>query len=120
MLTIQGLSNLTCIDSINKHNNHKESDKVIIGDSFGYIMTLEVNSIDLAPNNTVLDLVDPTKKVVDFERLKHAFIKKKVHDESVTKIIYVPEMSCFISCSISEKISLVIEDLNKFENKDIR
>jgi hypothetical protein len=105
---------------MSKHNNHNETDKIIMGDSFGYIMTLEINANDLAANNTVTDLVEPSRKVVELERLKHGFIKKKVFDEAVTKVIYVPEMSSFISCSSSEKISLVIEDLYKFENKDVR
>jgi hypothetical protein len=91
-----------------------------MGDSFGYIMTLEVTANDLAANNTVADLVDPTKRVVELDRLRHSFIKKRVFDEAVTKVIYVPEMSSFIACSIGERCSLVIEDLYKFENKDVR
>lgn len=120
MISIQGLSNLTCIDSVTKQNTHKECDKLIFGDNMGNIMTLEVNINDLASNNTVPDLVDPTKKVIELERLKNSFVKKHVHDEAVTKVIYVPEMSSFISCSISDKISLVIEDLHKFETKDLK
>lgn len=83
---MQGMSALTCLDSINKANQHKESDKLIIGDSFGNVMTLEININDLSANNTKPDLVDPQKRVIDLENFKHSLIKKKIHDEAVTKV----------------------------------
>jgi hypothetical protein len=32
-------------------------------------------------------LMDPTKRVIDLEGMKRLFIKKKIHDEAVTKVI---------------------------------
>ena len=37
-----------------------------------------------------------------------------------SKVKYIPELSSFISCSTSPKISLCIEELNKFEFKDVK
>ena len=120
MLIVPGMAALTCMDTIWKHNQHKDFDKLIFGDSFGNIMTMEINLNDLTSNNTKPDLVDPTRRTIDPENLKNSMIKKKVHDEAVTKIQFIPEINSFISCSSSEKVSLVIEELVKFETKDLR
>lgn len=67
-------------------HQHKESDKFIFGDSFGHVMTLELNSNDLSYNNTKADLVDSQKRVLDLENFKDSFVKKKIHDEQVMKV----------------------------------
>ena len=77
---------LTCIDSINKFNQCKETDKIIMGDSFGNIMTLKIHVNDLSANNTKPDIIDPRCRTVDFDHIKSSFIKKKIHDEAVTKV----------------------------------
>lgn len=87
MVTVQSMANLTCIDTIHLPSKIKDTDKVIVGDSFGYIMTMEINVNDLSSNNTKPDLMDPTKRVIDLEGMKRLFIKKKIHDEAVTKVI---------------------------------
>jgi WD40 repeat protein len=120
MVAVQSIANVTCIDTVHLSSKVRDTDKVIVGDSFGNIMTMEINVNDLSSNNTKPDLMDPSKRVIDLEALKRLFVKKHVHDEAVTKLKYIKELSCFISCSISEKVSLVIEDLRKFETKDVR
>lgn len=120
MINIQGMSGLTCLDNINKINKQKDSDKIIIGDSFGNIITMEISLNELSSNNTKTDLFDPMRKIIEVDSVKNFIVKKKVHDEAVTKIQYIPELKSFISCSSSEKISLVIEELFKFEHKDIK
>jgi hypothetical protein len=62
-----------------------------MGDEFGNIMTLEINSNDLSSNNTVPDIMDPNKKLVDYERFKSSIIKKKIHDEAVTKVLFLKQ-----------------------------
>lgn len=114
------MSNLTCLDTINKTNQHKDSDKLIVGDSFGNVLTMEISMNDLSSNNTKPDLFDPMRKIIEVDSAKNLIVKKKVHDEAVTKIQYIPELNSFISCSPSEKISLVVEELFKFEHKDIK
>lgn len=86
MLSIQGLSALTCIDSFDKVNSHQESDKIIFGDTFGHVMTLEISLNHLTFNTTKPDLVDPQKRVLDLDDLKETFVKKKIHDEAVMKV----------------------------------
>ena len=136
------LINMTCIDSIYKTNQSKETDKLIVGDSFGNIMTFTININELSSNNTKADIIDPTKTVVQLDNIKNEFVKKKIHDEGVTKVFivhfslkmtlnyfllkrikkikYIPQLSSFISCSSSETVSLAIEELEKFEKKDLR
>ena len=82
---MNSLINMTCIDSINKMNQSKETDKVIVGDSFGNIMTFVINVNELSSNNTKPDIIDPTKTVVQLDNVKNEFVKKKIHDEAVTK-----------------------------------
>lgn len=112
--------NMTCIDSIYKWNILKETDKVIIGDSFGHIMTFVLNVNELSSNNIKSDITDRSKAVLFLDPIKNELVKKKIHDEAVTKIRYIPELSSFISCSSSETCSLAIEELEKFEKKDLR
>ena len=78
--------NMTCIDSIYKTNQFKDTDKVIVGDSFGNIMTFIININELSSNNTKPDIIDPQKRVIELDSVKNAFVKKKIHDEAVTKV----------------------------------
>lgn len=112
------MSTLTCLDSVNKYNKQKDTDKIIMGDNFGNIIYLEININELGFNSTKPDLVDPTKRVIDSSQLKGRRVKKKVHDETVVRVKYIEELSSFISCSTSSKVSLCIEELNKFLEKD--
>ena len=57
-----------------------------MGDSFGNIMTLKIHVNDLSANNTKPDMIDPRCRTVDFDHMKSSFIKKKIHDEAVTKV----------------------------------
>lgn len=86
VVTILGVSALTCIDSIDKVNGQQESDKMIFGDTFGNVMMLEVNLSQVSYNNTKPDLVDPLKRVIDLDDFRDKFVKKKVHDEAVMKV----------------------------------
>jgi hypothetical protein len=83
------MANLTCIDTIHLPSKIKDTDKVIVGDSFGYIMTLEINVNDLSSNNTKPDLLDPSKRLIDLQEMKRLFVKKKIHDEAVTKVVNI-------------------------------
>ncbi len=103
---------MTCIDSIYKTNQSKDTDKLIVGDSFGNIMTFVnfldinfnwsrrsklishlilyykiININELSSNNTKPDIIDPTKTVVQLDNVKNEFVKKKFFDEAVTKVV---------------------------------
>lgn len=79
--------NMTCIDSIYKTNQLKDTDKLIVGDSFGNIMTFIININELSTNNVKPDIIDPTKMVIQLDSVKNEFVKKKIHDEAVTKVV---------------------------------
>ena len=83
------LINMTCIDSVYKTNQSKETDKLIVGDSFGNIMTFTINVNELSSNNIKADIIDPTKTVIQLDTIKNEFVKKKIHDEGVTKVLIV-------------------------------
>ena len=80
------LINMTCIDSIYKTNQFKDTDKLIAGDSFGNIITFVININELSTNNTKPDIIDPTKTVIQLDNVKNEIVKKKIHDEAVTKV----------------------------------
>lgn len=73
-----------------------ESDKMIFGDTFGNIMTLEINVNQVSYNNTKPDLVDPHKRVLDLDDFKDTFVKKKVHDQAVMKVNKIPTYFLFL------------------------
>ena len=79
--------NMTCIDSIYKTNQLKDTDKLRVGDSFGNIMTFIININELSTNNVKPDIIDPTKMVIQLDSVKNEFVKKKIHDEAVTKVV---------------------------------
>jgi WD repeat-containing protein 64 len=118
------MANLTTIDAINdgssgnSHNN--EVDKVIVGDSFGNIIIFTLCLNDLSTNSTKPDLFDNQRRVLELNPIHNKLVKKKVFDEGCIKIKYIPQLKAFIGCSSSESVSLVIEDLEKFEKKDIK
>lgn len=67
---------------------------MLFGDTFGNVMTLEINVNQMSYNNTKPDLIDPHKRVLDLDDFKETFVKKKVHDQAVMKVIY----SAFFVC----------------------
>ena len=113
---------MTCIDSIYKTNQSKDTDKLIVGDSFGNIMTFVnfldinfnwsrrsklisylilyykiININELSSNNTKPDIIDPTKTVVQLDNVKNEFVKKKIFDEAVTKVVKFSKFSNFMT-----------------------
>ena len=118
MLSIASMSNLTCADSIEKTSTQHDSDRIICGDSFGHIILMDINISDVSGKNSKPSLMDPQKRIIEMDTSKRLFVKKRIHDQAVTKIQYITELSAFVSCSTSETVSLVIEDLYKFETTE--
>lgn len=114
MLTIQGLSALTCIDSIDKVNSHQESDKLIFGDTFGNVMTLEIDLNHMSYNNTKPDLVDSHKRVLDLDDFRDVYVKKKVHDQAVMKVFNIIQ-----SIVIKSLSNLLFNFQDKIYSRDI-
>ncbi|KAL6042238.1 hypothetical protein STEG23_021559, partial [Scotinomys teguina] len=88
-------------------------DDILLGDDGGFVNRFTVNSDDFGLRQA------KTKKklqthVLDSKNFKS--VKRKLHNDWVMKIRYIPALSCFGSCSLDSVHSLVLESLKRLED----
>ncbi|XP_069890358.1 WD repeat-containing protein 64 isoform X1 [Dipodomys merriami] len=88
-------------------------DEILLGDDGGFVNRFTVNSDDFG-----LKQAKTKKKVqsqiLDSKNFKST--KRKLHNDWVMKIRYIPALNCFGSCSLDSVHSLVLESLKRLED----
>ncbi|KAM9212062.1 WD repeat-containing protein 64 [Dugong dugon] len=88
-------------------------DDILLGDDGGFVNKFTVNSDDFGLKQA------KTKKklqnqVLDSKNFKS--VKRKLHNDWVMKITYLPALNCFGSCSLDSVHSLVLDSLKRLED----
>ncbi|XP_039205040.1 WD repeat-containing protein 64 isoform X3 [Crotalus tigris] len=88
-------------------------DDILLGDDGGYVTLFTLTSDDFGLKQT------KSKKklhmlIIDSKKFKS--IKRKLHDDWVIKVKYIPALNCFGSCSLDSIHSLVLDDLKRLED----
>nr|XP_012606796.1 WD repeat-containing protein 64 [Microcebus murinus] len=93
--------------------DHLCRDDIILGDDGGFVNRFTVNSDDFG-----LKQAKSKKKlqsqVLDSKNFKS--VKRKLHNDWVMKVKYIPALECFGSCSLDSVHSLVLETLKRLED----
>ncbi|XP_045672571.1 WD repeat-containing protein 64 [Phyllostomus hastatus] len=88
-------------------------DDILLGDDGGFVNKYTVQSDDFG-----LKQAKSKKKlqsqVIDSKNFKS--VKRKLHNDWVMKIRYIPTLNCFGSCSLDSVHSLVLESLKRLED----
>ncbi|KAL4237521.1 WD repeat-containing protein 64 [Mactra antiquata] len=114
-----------CMVSVPKPGAIHE-ERILIGDDQGYLNILTVAAKDLTMKNSKGGEKKPVKDqnilhVIEPNRLTVPMVRRKVHDDWVTRVKYFPELHCFASCSPSSKTSFVLEELDRiYDNQELR
>ncbi|XP_053404636.1 WD repeat-containing protein 64-like isoform X4 [Mercenaria mercenaria] len=114
-----------CMVSVPKPGAIHE-DRILFGDDQGYLNILTVAAKDLTMKNSKGGEKKPAKDqnilhVIEPNRLTVPMVRRKVHDDWVTRVKYFPELHCFASCSPSSKQSFVLEELDRiYDNLEMR
>ncbi|XP_051004232.1 WD repeat-containing protein 64 isoform X1 [Acomys russatus] len=88
-------------------------DDILLGDDGGFVSKFTVNSDDFGLKQTKTKKKLQTQ-VLDSKNFKS--VKRKLHNDWVMKIRYIPALHCFGSCSLDSIHSLVLESLKRLED----
>nr|XP_038947362.1 WD repeat-containing protein 64 isoform X2 [Rattus norvegicus] len=88
-------------------------DDILLGDDGGFVTRFTVNSDDFGLKQAKTKKKLQTQ-VLDSKNFKS--IKRKLHNDWVMKIRFVPALNCFGSCSLDSVHSLVLESLKRIED----
>uniref|UniRef100_A0A8D2DND0 WD repeat domain 64 n=1 Tax=Sciurus vulgaris TaxID=55149 RepID=A0A8D2DND0_SCIVU len=88
-------------------------DDILLGDDGGFVNRFTVNSDDFGLKQAKIKKKLQTQ-VLDSKNFKS--VKRKLHNDWVMKIRYIPALNCFGSCSLDSIHSLVLESLKRLED----
>ncbi|XP_054828108.1 WD repeat-containing protein 64 [Eublepharis macularius] len=104
---------LLCICAVYHPTEQLVKDDILMGDDGGYVNLFTLTSDDFGLKQSK----SKKKKhiqVLDSKKFKH--IKRKLHDDWVVKVKYIPALNCFGSCSLDSVHSFVLDDLKRLED----
>ncbi|XP_026560791.1 WD repeat-containing protein 64 [Pseudonaja textilis] len=88
-------------------------DDILLGDDGGFVTLFTLTSDDFGLKQT------KSKKKLNMliiNSKKFKSIKRKLHDDWVIRVKYIPALNCFGSCSFDSIHSLVLDDLKRIED----
>ncbi|KAM5144807.1 WD repeat-containing protein 64 [Callospermophilus lateralis] len=88
-------------------------DDILLGDDGGFVNRFTINSDDFGLKQAKTKKKLQTQ-VLDSKNFKS--VKRKLHNDWVMKIRYIPSLNCFGSCSLDSVHSLVLESLKRLED----
>ncbi|KAL1769649.1 WD repeat-containing protein 64 [Sigmodon hispidus] len=88
-------------------------DDILLGDDGGFVNRFTVNSDDFGLRQAKTKKKLQTQ-ILDSKNFKS--VKRKLHNDWVMKIRYIPALNCFGSCSLDSVHSLVLESLKRLED----
>ncbi|XP_008847398.1 WD repeat-containing protein 64 isoform X2 [Nannospalax galili] len=88
-------------------------DDILLGDDGGFVNRFTINSDDFELKQAKTKKKTETQ-VLDSKNFKS--VKRKLHNDWVMKIRFIPSLNCFGSCSLDSVHSLVLESLKRLED----
>ncbi|NWV06985.1 WDR64 protein, partial [Ptilonorhynchus violaceus] len=88
-------------------------DSILMGDDKGYVYLLTLTSDDFIMKQCKAEK-ESQFKIVDSEALN--IVKRKLHDDWVGKVKYIPALKRFGSCSTDRINSMVLDDIKRLED----
>nr|XP_056709319.1 WD repeat-containing protein 64 [Euleptes europaea] len=102
---------LLCVCSVYQPAEQLVKDDILMGDDGGHVNLFTLTSDDFG-------LKQSKKKahvqILDSKKFRH--IRRKLHEDWVVKVKYIPALNCFGSCSLDSVHSLVLDDLKRLED----
>ncbi|XP_010640959.1 WD repeat-containing protein 64 [Fukomys damarensis] len=86
---------------------------ILLGDDGGFVSRFTVNSDDFGLKQAKIKR-KLQNQVLDSKNFKS--VKRKLHNDWVMKVRYIPSLNCFGSCSLDSVHSLVFESLKRLED----
>ncbi|XP_032071930.1 WD repeat-containing protein 64 [Thamnophis elegans] len=104
---------LLSVSAIPRPSEILVKDDILLGDDGGFVTLFTLTSDDFGLKQT------KSKKmlhmlIIDSKNFKS--IRRKLHDDWVLKVKYIPALNCFGSCSLDSIHSLVLDDLKRIED----
>uniref|UniRef100_G1U5Z9 WD repeat domain 64 n=1 Tax=Oryctolagus cuniculus TaxID=9986 RepID=G1U5Z9_RABIT len=88
-------------------------DDILFGDDSGFVTRFTINSVDFGLKQTKSKRKFKNQ-VLNSKNFKS--VKRKLHNDLVMKIRYIPALNCFGSCSLDSVHSFVLESLKRLED----
>ncbi|XP_062067371.1 WD repeat-containing protein 64-like [Lepus europaeus] len=88
-------------------------DDILFGDDSGFVSRFTINSVDFRLKQTKSKR-NCQNQVLDSKNFKS--VKRKLHNDWVMKIRYIPALNCFGSCSLDSVHSFVLGSLRRLED----
>ncbi|EHB09986.1 WD repeat-containing protein 64, partial [Heterocephalus glaber] len=86
---------------------------ILLGDDSGFVSRFTVNSDDFGLKQAKIKK-KLQNQILDSKNFKS--VKRKLHNDWVMKVRYIPSLNCFGSCSLDSVHSLVFESLKRLED----
>ncbi|XP_038075924.1 WD repeat-containing protein 64-like isoform X2 [Patiria miniata] len=94
------------------YNTTIHEDCLLFGDDLGYVSLLRIAAKDLNTKHAKIDKRNGNL-VIEPSTLTYPIQKRKLHDDWVLKVKYLPDLRCFASCSPSSNTSFVLESVDR-------
>ncbi|XP_069463752.1 WD repeat-containing protein 64 [Ambystoma mexicanum] len=107
-LLIKDLEHCPLCVSVVHPSEQATRDDVLIGDDAGFVNLFTITSEDLKVKHS------KTAVVLDAGQFKR--VRRKLHNDWVSKVMFYPELNCFASCSCDSANSLVLDSLKRLED----
>ncbi|KAJ7342090.1 hypothetical protein JRQ81_008822 [Phrynocephalus forsythii] len=104
---------LLCVCAVQRPAELLVKDDILLGDDGGYVNLFTMTSDDFGLKQSKSK---KQKQIVVLDSKKFKNIKRKLHDDWVVKVKYIPALNCFGSCSLDSVHSLVLDDLKRLED----
>ncbi|KAJ6664662.1 hypothetical protein lerEdw1_006235 [Lerista edwardsae] len=104
---------LLCICSIQRPAETLMKDDVLLGDDGGFVNMFTLTSDDFGLKQTKSK---KNKQIIVLDSKKFKNVRRKLHDDWVVKVKFIPALNCFGSCSYDSVHSLVLDDLKRLED----
>ncbi|XP_008062086.1 WD repeat-containing protein 64, partial [Carlito syrichta] len=88
-------------------------DDILLGDDGGFVSRFTVNSDDFGLKQAKFQK-KLQNQVLESKNFKS--VKRKLHNDWVMKIRYIPALNCFGSCSLDSVHSLILDSLKRLED----
>ncbi|XP_048361047.1 WD repeat-containing protein 64 [Sphaerodactylus townsendi] len=102
---------LLCICAVYQPAEQLVKDDILLGDDGGHVNLFTLTSDDFGLKQSKKQA---QIQVLDSKKFRH--IRRKLHDDWVVKVKYIPALNCFVSCSLDSIHSLVLDDLKRLED----
>ncbi|XP_034966417.1 WD repeat-containing protein 64 [Zootoca vivipara] len=102
-----------CVCAVQRPAELLVKDDILLGDDGGYVNMYTMTSDDFGLKQSK---AKKKAQVMVIDSKKFKSIRRKLHEDWVVKVKYIPALNCFGSCSLDSVHSLVLDDLRRLED----